>query len=683
MSRKKWMLAHIDKDVAADVAEAHSLDPFTALILTSRGITEYEDVEEFFDSDFAFCDPYLIRDMDRAVQRIQKAIDGFEKICVYGDYDADGVTSTALMYSFLRSAGADVTYYIPDRITEGYGMNKDAVKKIADSGARLIVTVDNGISSAEEIDFAKTLGVDVVVTDHHKPSETLPNAAAVVDPHREDDNLSFRDWAGVGVAFKVVSALNGGDCMDILSRYADIIAVGTIADVVDLTDENRAIVRYGVAKINSDPCFGIDALKNISGVGGKYVNAVGVTYSLAPRINAAGRMASAETALKLLLSEDADTAFSLSKEVDECNRERHTVENDITKTVIEHIESDEKLKYARVIVVCGEGWHHGVIGIVAARITEKYGRPSIVITFDGDEGTGSARSIDGFSIYDAIKSCGEMLTHFGGHTMAAGLGIKRDNINEFFARINEYASSAEAAVPSLLIDCKLNPAYINNDLLFSLSALEPYGAGNAQPVFGIYGVTLSDIKPVGEGKHLRLTFLKGGTPVTAMKFSTAIEDFPYRKGDMLDLAVRIDKNEYRGEVKPSVLIKDMRFSGTDEEKLFGSLSLYEKFKRGEVLSSKEAKFITPSRNFLLAVYNFVKQQKEWSFDTETILKRTGCPVHNFCIMQTALDVLCELELIKHEDGKIIFDGTNKKAELEGSEILKKLNSFADGGDGDE
>lgn len=683
MSRKKWALAHIDKDVAADVAEAHSLDPFTALILTSRGITEYEDVEEFFDSDFAFCDPYLIRDMDRAVQRIQKAIDGFEKICVYGDYDADGVTSTALMYSFLRSAGADVTYYIPDRITEGYGMNKDAVKKIADSGVKLIVTVDNGISSAEEIDFAKTLGVDVVVTDHHKPSETLPNAAAVVDPHREDDNLSFRDWAGVGVAFKVVSALNGGDCMDILSRYADIIAVGTIADVVDLTDENRAIVRYGVAKINSDPCFGIDALKNISGVGGKYVNAVGVTYSLAPRINAAGRMASAETALKLLLSEDADTAFSLAKEVDECNRERHTVENDITKTVIEHIESDEKLKYARVIVVCGEGWHHGVIGIVAARITEKYGRPSIVITFDGDEGTGSARSIDGFSIYDAIKSCGEMLTHFGGHTMAAGLGIKRDNINDFFVRINEYASSAEAAVPSLLIDCKLNPAYINNDLLFSLSALEPYGAGNAQPVFGIYGVTLSDIKPVGEGKHLRLTFLKGGTPVTAMKFSTAIEDFPYRKGDMLDLAVRIDKNEYRGEVKPSVLIKDMRFSGTDEEKLFGSLSLYEKFKRGEALSSKEAKFITPSRNFLLAVYSFIKQQKEWSFDTETILKRTGCPVHNFCIMQTALDVLCELELIKHEDGKIIFDGNNKKAELEGSEILQKLNSFTDGGDGDE
>lgn len=682
MSRKKWTLAHIDKDTAADIAETHSLDPFTALILTSRGITEYEDVEEFFDSDFAFCDSYLIRDMDKAVERINKAIENYEKICVFGDYDADGVTSTALMYSYLRSVGADVTYYIPDRIIEGYGMNADAVKKIADSGARLIVTVDNGISSAEEVELAKSLGVDVVITDHHKPSETLPNAAAVVDPYREDDNLSFRDWAGVGVAFKVVSALNDGDCMDILSRYADIIAVGTIADVVDLTDENRAIVRYGVAKINSDPSFGIGALKQISGVGDKYISSVGVTYSLAPRINAAGRMASAETALKLLLSEDEDTAFSLAKEVDECNRERHTVENEITESAVSHIESDEKLKYARVIVICGEGWHHGVIGIVAARITEKYGRPTIVITFDGDEGTGSARSIDGFSIYDAIKSCGEILTHFGGHTMAAGLGIKKADINEFFNRINVYAQSVSSVVPELLINCKLNPAYINGDLLTSLSALEPYGAGNTQPVFGIYGATLTEIKPVSEGRHLRLTFSKSGAYVTAMKFSTTAEDFPYCKGDTLDLAVRIDKNEYRGETKPSVLIKDMRFSGTDDEKLFGSMSLYEKFKRGEALSPKEAKFITPSREFLLAVYSFIKKQGLWKFDTETLLKRTGCPVQNFCIMQTAIDILRELDLLKKTDGKIIFNGENKKTELNNSKILNRLNYFI-GGDGNE
>ncbi|MCH5170004.1 MAG: single-stranded-DNA-specific exonuclease RecJ [Oscillospiraceae bacterium] len=683
MSRKKWTLAHIDKDVAASVAETHSLDPFTALILTSRGITEYEDVEEFFDPDFAFCDSYLIRDVDKAVERIKKAIENYEKICVFGDYDADGVTSTALMYSYLRSVGADVTYYIPDRVTEGYGMNVQAVKKIAEDGTKLIVTVDNGISAIEEIDFAKSLGVDVVVTDHHKPGETLPDAVAVVDPHRDDDNLPFRDWAGVGVAFKVVSALNGGDCMDIISRYADIIAVGTIADVVDLRDENRAIVRYGVAKINSDPCFGIEALKQISGVGGKYINSVGVTYSLAPRINAAGRMASAETALKLLLSEDENTALEYAEIVDECNRERHTVENEITKSAISHIENDDKLKYAKVIVICGEGWHHGVIGIVAARITEKYGKPSIVISFDGDEGTGSARSIDGFSVYDAIKSCDDLLTHFGGHTMAAGLGIKKENVNEFFNRINEYANSVPSVIPELLINCKLNPAYINNDLLSSLSALEPYGAGNSQPVFGIYGVTLSEIKPVGEsGKHLRLTFTKSGAFVTAMKFSTTAEEFPYCVGDILDLAVRIDKNEFKGEVKPSVQIKDIRFSGTDEDKLFGSMLLFEKFKRGEELTTKEAKFITPSRDFLLGVYKFIKQQGSWNYDTEVLLKRTGCQTYSFCTMQTAIDILCELGLLKLDDGKILFEDGGKKVELADSKILNRLNSFM-GGDGNE
>lgn len=680
MSRKKWTLTHIDKDIAAQVAETHSLDPFTALILTSRGLTEYEDIEEFFDPDFSFCDSYLIRDMEKAVERIKQAIETKEKICVFGDYDADGVTSTALMYSYLRSLGADVTYYIPDRLTEGYGMNKDAVKKIAEGGTRLIITVDNGISAVEEIDYAKALGVDVVVTDHHKPSDTLPNAAAVVDPHREDDNLTFRDWAGVGVAFKVVCALQGGDCTDILSRFADIIAVGTIADVVDLRDENRAIVRYGVAKINSDASLGIEALKQVSGVGDRNIGSVGVSYSLAPRINAAGRMESAETALKLLLSEDGETAMALASKVDECNRQRHEVENQIMESATEIIEADERLKYSRVIVVCGEGWHHGVIGIVAARITEKYGRPSIVIAFDGDEGVGSARSIDGFSVYDAIKSCSELLTHFGGHTMAAGLGIKKENANEFFDRINEYAAAQPEVVPEILIDCKLNPAYINNDLLSSLASLEPYGAGNSQPTFGIYGAQLAEIKPVGENRHLRLTFAKSGAFVTAMKFSTPPDCFPYRVGDTLDIAVKIDKNEFRGEVRPSVQIKNIRFSGIDEEKLFASMALYEKFKRGEALSPKEAKFITPSRKFLLAVFNFLKQQGSWNYDTEVLLKRTGCPVPNFCTMQTALDVLTELGFIKIHDGKIIFDGNNKKAELSASKILNRLNELS-GGDG--
>lgn len=675
MSRKKWLTAHIDKDLAAQVAESHSLDPFVSLILVSRAITDYEDVEEFFEPDFCFCDPYLITDMDKAVERIEKAINENERICVYGDYDADGVTSTTLMYSYLSSHGADVMYYIPDRITEGYGMNCSAIDKLREWGVKLIVTVDNGISAIEEINYAKTLGIDCVVTDHHKVGDTLPDAVAVVDPHREDCNLHFKDWAGVGVAFKVVCALEKGDYSEILNDYADIIAIGTVADVVDLKDENRAIVKYGVAKINTNPCNGVNALRQIAGVSDKPLGAVGVTYSLAPRINAAGRIESAETALKLLICDDLKDALSLAEQVDICNRKRHDFEDEIMKAAVAHIESNEQLQFSKVIVVCGENWHHGVIGIVAARITEKYGRPSIVITFEGDEGTGSARSIDGFSVYDAIKSCEDMLTHFGGHTMAAGLGIKRENVEEFFVKINEYAETVENAVPTLTLDCKLNPAYINAALVESLETLEPFGAGNPQPLFGIFGVRLSGIHPVGEGKHLRLSFSKANTQFTAMKFGSTLNDFPYREGDIVDLAVRIEKNEFRGEVKAGVQIRDIRFSGVEEDKLFKSMGLYEKYKRNETLNSHEARFITPSREFLLGVFNFLKSYNVWSFDIETMLVRTKCPVEKYCTMQVSVDVLCELGLIRKENETLIFDGNGKKADLSESKILKRLSEM--------
>lgn len=675
MSRKKWLTAHIDKDLAAQVAESHSLDPFVSLILASRGITDYEDVEEFFETDFSFCDPYLITDMDKAVERIEKAIELCERICVFGDYDADGVTSTTLMYSYLSDKGADVLYYIPDRVSEGYGMNCSAIDKLASQGVKLIVTVDNGISAIEEIDYAKTLGIDCVVTDHHKVGDALPNAVAVVDPHREDCNLHFKDWAGVGVAFKVVCALEKGDYTEILNNYADIIAIGTVADVVDLKDENRAIVKYGVAKINSSPCNGVNALRQIAGVSEKPLNAVGVTFSLAPRINAAGRIESAETALKLLLCDDLKVALDMAEQVDICNRKRHDFENEIMEAAVKHIESNHILKHSKVIVVCGEGWHHGVIGIVAARITEKYGKPTIVITFEGDEGTGSARSIDGFSVYDAIKSCENMLTHFGGHTMAAGLGIERENVEEFFIAINEYAKTIENVVPTLMLDCKLNPAYINAALVESLETLEPFGAGNAQPLFGIFGVRLSGIQPVGEGKHLRLNFTKANTQFTAMKFGANLNDFPYREGDIVDLAVKIEKNEFRGEIKASVQIRDIRFSGIDEENLFKSMGLYEKYKRREKLNVQEAKFLTPTREFLLGVFNFLKAYNVWSFDIETMLVRAKCPVEKYCTMQVSVDVLVELGLVRKENETLIFDGNGKKADLSSSKILKELNEM--------
>lgn len=678
MSRKKWKTAHIDKELAALVAENHSLDPFTALILVSRGITEYEDVEEFFESDFSFCDPYLITDMDKAVERIEKAIDDFQKICVFGDYDSDGVTATALMYSYLSDRGADVMYYIPDRVSEGYGMNCGAIDKLHGQGVNLIITVDNGISAVEEIAYAKSLGIETVVTDHHQVGDVLPDAVAVVDPHRKDCNLNFRDWAGVGVAFKVVCGLEKGDYSEILSKYADIIAVGTVADVVDLKDENRAIVKYGIAKINACPCNGINALRQVAGVSERALNAVGVTFSLAPRINAAGRIESAETALQLLLCDNLSVALDIADKVDGCNRHRHELENEIMDAAVNHIENNIQLRYSKVIVVCGENWHHGVIGIVAARLVEKYGKPAIVITFDGDEGTGSARSIDGFSVYDAIKSCEDLLTHFGGHTMAAGLGICRENINEFFVKVNDYANSVEDVVPTLVLDCKLNPAYIDTSLVESLETLEPFGAGNPQPLFGVFGVTIENIRPVGDGKHLRITFSKGNTQFVAMKFSTTLNEIPFVEKDIVDLAVRIDKNEFRGEVKASVQIRDMRFAGVDEDKLFKSQFLYEKYRRNESLTSHEARFLTPTREFLLGVYGVLKQYKLWQYDIETLTYRAKCPIERYCTMLVSVDVLCELGLIKRENGQLIFDGEGKKADLSQSEILNNLNKLQGG-----
>ena len=678
MSRKKWLTAHIDKELAAQIAENHSLDPFVSLILVSRGITEYEDVEEFFDSDFSFCDPYLITDMDKAVERIEKAIEDFQKICVFGDYDADGVTATALMYSYLSSRGADVMYYIPDRVGEGYGMNCEAIDKLNEQGVKLIITVDNGISAVEEIAYANSLGIETVVTDHHQVGDTLPDAVAVVDPHRKDCNLNFKDWAGVGVAFKVVCGLEKGDYSEILSEYADIIAVGTVADVVDLKDENRAIVKYGIAKINTCPCNGINALRQVSGVSERALNAVGVTFSLAPRINAAGRIESAETALKLLISDNLATALDIADRVDECNRQRHELESEIMEAAVNHIENNIQLKYSKVIVVCGEGWHHGVVGIVAAKLVEKYGKPAIVITFDGDEGTGSARSIDGFSVYDAIKSCEDLLTHFGGHTMAAGLGINRENANEFFVRINEFANNINDVVPTLMLDCKLNPAYIDAALVESLEMLEPFGAANAQPLFGIFGVTIENIRPVGEGKHLRISFSKGNTQFVAMKFSTTLTDFPFVEKDIVDLAVRIDKNEFRGEIKASVQIRDMRFSGVDEDKLFKSQALYEKYRRCEDLTPHEARFLMPTREFLLGVYGVLKQNKLWYHDIETLTYRAKCPIERYCTMMVSVDVLCELGLVKRENGQLIFDGEGKKADLNQSDILNTLNRIQGG-----
>lgn len=680
MSRKKWMISSADKDLAFDIAEEFGIEPFAALLLVSRGITDDEEINSFFSDSCRLSSPYEIKDMDKAVFRIRTAIEKGEKITVYGDYDADGVTSTALLYRFLDYQGCDVNYYVPDRKDEGYGLNKNAIKKIKDEGTNLIITVDNGISAFEEAEYIAELGMDLVITDHHRASEKLPKAIAVVDPHRYDCPSDFKLWAGVGVAFKLVCALSDGDDKEMLDMFADLVTVGTIGDIVSLTGENRVIVKHGLKIINENAQCGIKALKRIAGIEGKTVSATSVAFSVVPRLNSIGRMAHASKAVEMLLCESVDEAEKIGAGIDKSNADRQEIEKQITLEAEKMIENNPDMLCERVLIFSGENWHAGVIGIVASKLMSKYGKPCIVITDDGKEAKGSGRSIDGFSLFDAVSSAGHLLNHYGGHVLAAGFGLDSENIGKFKKAINDYAKTVEMPFPTLSLDCRLKPEFISADILSVISSLEPFGAGNPQPIFGLFGMTLISVTPIGSGKHLRLAFKKGDTNVTALLFGTTADEFPYVLGDVLDLAVTLERNEYMGQVKVSIYIKDLRMSGTDDERYLKSVRLYEKIKRGDRLTVKEAKFAQPSRQTITDLYRLIKSKGKWTFGTDILSYRLGGDGSDACRLLLAADVLTELGIFIKEDGKILLGDTSVKVNLEDSLILNKLTNIIERGE---
>ncbi len=675
MSRKKWVVSSLDKELASDIAEEYGIDPFAALLLVARGITDESEIAEFFSESTSLISPFEIKDMDKAVERISHAMDEGEKIAVYGDYDADGVTSTALMYRFFEMNGCDVITYIPDRNSEGYGLNKEAIKKLREQGAELIITVDNGISAFEEAEYIYELGMELVITDHHKAGERIPRAEAVVDPHRKDCPCPYKLWAGVGVAFKVVCALSGAEDEEMLSMFSDLVTIGTIGDIVPLTGENRTIVKHGLRCLNSETCMGVSALKKQAGVDGKTMNATSVAFSLVPRINSIGRMAHASKALELLLGEDEREVSFIVDTVDKSNNDRQEIEKKITAEAEEQIKRNPDMLCERVLVFSGKNWHGGVIGIVASRLVGKYGKPCIVITDDGNEAKGSGRSIEGFSLYDAISSAKELLTHYGGHVLAAGFGMKSENLPAFKKAIADYAKTVEMPFPVTELDCRLKPEFISADILSVISALEPFGAGNPQPMFGLFGVTLSSVQSIGSGKHLRLNFRKGNASFSALYFGVTEKEFPYAPGDSLDLAVRLERNEYMGQVRVSIYIRDVRMSGTDDEKYLKSVRLYEKMRRKERLSPKEAAFILPTRQTVADVYRYIRSVGVWKYDSDVLCYRLGGDGSNACSVLTAVDVLSELGILKKEDGEISVKDTTVKVDLEDSRIIKHIKKF--------
>lgn len=616
MSHSKWIVADADKEKASALSEKLNIDPLIAFLLVSRGIDDELSASSFLYGSNAYTSPYSFKDMDKAVERINRALDNNERICVYGDYDCDGVTSTALLYTLLESLGADVIYYIPNRLTEGYGMNMSAIDRIKAQGTDLIVTVDNGISAINEAEYIYALGMELVVTDHHQIGESLPRAEAVVNPHRPDNDLKFRDFAGVGVAFKLACAVYDGEVDELIEQYADLVAIGTIGDVVPLRDENRGFVKAGLTLMNSDSRIGLAALKKAAG-SDDVMTAVNVAFQICPRINAAGRMDDASKAVELLICDDYEDAQFKAQQLDDENAHRHTVETNIIDSVCEQIADYPSLADDRIIVVAGKNYHSGVIGIVASHISGLYGKPAIIISInDEGEAVGSARSIEGFNIFDAINSCSDLLTHFGGHPLAAGLGLMSEEIDLFRKTINDYAAKVSPVMPAktLKLDCKLSPFYLDIDLVDHLTALEPYGADNSQPIFGLFNMELLSVTSIGDGKHIRMEVAKKGKTFRVVKFQTSIEDFPYSQGDHIDLAVKLSKNFYKGKNYLSIQAVDFRKNGIDDNKYFKEKADYELFNLG----NKNETDLYPSREICSVIYRFLRQKGGYAYTLDDL-----------------------------------------------------------------
>lgn len=678
MILRKWEVRPLDKERAAAFAQTYGVPFFLAMLMNIRGLDDAAHLREFLGEGEPLSDPFLLKDMDKAAARITRAVDNMEKIAVYGDYDADGVTSTAMLYSYLETRGADVIFYIPQREGEGYGMNIGAVEYLKEQGVSLIVTVDNGISSVQEVARANELGIDVVVTDHHRPQEILPDAVAVVDAYRPDDTSPYKHFSGVGIAFKLLMALEdgAGDVEDLLEAYSDLAAIGTIGDIVPLTGENRTLIRAGLERLSQSDRPGVQALLENAGIAGKALTSTNVAFTLVPRINATGRMGAPERAVHLLISGYEEEAKVLSEEICADNEERRRVEAEIAEAAFVDIEAKGYMK-DRVVVVDGENWHHGVIGIVASRVTERCGKPCMIISRGETEAKGSGRSIEGFSLFEAICACGDLLIKFGGHPMAAGITLKPENIEAFRKRINQYAAEHFPQMPTqtVTLDCKLNPAALSVSMAQSLTQLEPFGNGNPQPVFGLFNMELSNVTPVGGGGHLRLTLEKNGAVITAMRFNTKPEELPYHIGDKIDLAVQLEAREFRGQPSLTVIVRDMKFAAFNTEKNIASLASFEKWQRGEVLSAEDKNRLYPDRACLAAIYRALRTVNGKETDQVRFVSQFGKDM-TLGLFKTALLVFEERGLVHSEIADDTFTATlietSGKTDITRSPVLLAL-----------
>ena len=557
---KKWQIYDINEEIISEIENKYKINKLLATILANRGITTKEDIRLFLNpTRDDFHDPFLITDMEKAVERIITAINKKEKITIYGDYDVDGITSITVLKSFLRDRGIEVDTYIPNRLDEGYGLNNSAIETIKNKGCELMITVDCGISAIDEVNYANSLGIEVIVTDHHEAGNEIPKALAVIDNKRKDSKYPFRELAGVGVVFKLIQALSIKLNLkeEEYLKYLDIVCIGTISDIVPLIDENRVITKLGLMLVRQTRNIGLKAVLKFSGY--SKIDSNTISFGVAPRLNACGRMGKADEALKLFLSKNVNEVIQLSKELNDFNRERQEKEKEIYENAIIQIEK-ENLNKRNTIVLKGKNWHHGVIGIVSSKITEKYFKPSILLSFEEDGiGKGSGRSIPGFDLHEALMQCLDVIEKFGGHAMAVGITVREEQFDEFREKFENIAISKhiEEILPIINIDAKINLNDINKEMVESLKKLEPFGEGNKMPIFVFKNLKIDSIRALSEGKHLKLTLKDNNTIVNAIGFNLGYMAEDYKIGDKIDVVGVLEINSFNNVENLQINIKDI------------------------------------------------------------------------------------------------------------------------------
>ena len=716
---KNWLIRSVDSSEynsgINSIASALGINPIVAKLLYNRGYTDVASAKAFvYMESEMLLNPFKMKDVDKGIEGIRAAIARGEHITVYGDYDVDGVTSVCTLYLYLKSLGAKVDYYIPNRAGEGYGVSTQAIDAIKESGSTLIITVDTGTTAIDEVEYAKSIGIDFIITDHHECRSDLPDALAVINPHRADCEYPFKELAGVGVVFKLICAYEervmGKSRLEaakrIFSQYADLVAIGTIADVMPIKDENRIIVRYGLSMIENTERIGLAALIDVASAKNDAqrsnqrrkktkITSGYIGYTIAPRINAAGRIKTASLAVELFLSHDKRRAREIAEELCRTNKERQAEENKIMQEAYEKIEKYD-IEKNPVIVLDADNWHHGVIGIVASRITEKYTRPAILVSFEGNEsevptaedvGKGSGRSIKGMNLVDALCYCSEHLVKFGGHELAAGLSVTRSELDTFRRLINEYAINnlTEAdMVQTVEADCELNFTDVNLALAKSLQLLEPYGVSNPIPTFVLRGVTINDINGVSEGKHTRLSFGNGRYTLSAMYFSNSPESLGIYVGDKADIMFNLDVNEWGGRESVQIIIRDLKPSKTQKEIHRSEMARFEEIKNGAPFGINEG--ILPDRTDFATVYRFIQNSVRAGVDVlslRDIMSKAKGPDDKTGIGYVKLKIIImvfkELNIIAIEDiddetYKFKLHYTTTKAQLERSTILRRLRS---------